>query len=169
MDKISLNRKAKNKQYIDRKRHAKEIKLENGDVVLAKNMQKGNKLSRNCLNKTFKIVNLNDKNALIEDLEGNQYLRNKVHLKKYQFNKDTQQQLVDCQSYKENIELPYTIPETSTLSTVLSSSRDMRNKIDFPSATQEVSRKKYPLRNRSQPKTIEKHSGVTKIIEVTDP
>ena len=40
------------------------------------------------------------------------------------------------------------------------------NDIDFPSAPQEISRKQYPLRNRSQPKTIEKHSGVTKITEV---
>ena len=44
----------------------------------------------NWLNKTFKIVKLNDKNALIEDSEGKQYLRNKVHLKKYKFSKDTQ-------------------------------------------------------------------------------
>ena len=44
----------------------------------------------------------------------------------------------------------------------------MRNKTDFPSAPQKISRKQYPLRKRSQSKTIEKHSGVTKIIEVTD-
>ena len=44
----------------------------------------------------------------------------------------------------------------------------MRNEIDFPSAPQEISRKQYPLGNRSQPKTFEKHSSVTKIIEVTD-
>ena len=47
-----------------------------------------------------------------------------------------------------------------------STSGDMRNEIDFPSAPQEISRKQYPLRNRSQPKAIEKHSGVTKITEV---
>ena len=40
--------------------------------------------------------------------------------------------------------------------------------IDFPSAPQEISAKECPFRNRSHPKTIEKHSGVTKIIEVTD-
>ena len=66
-NKIDLNRKAKNKQYIDQKRHAKEIELEKGDVVLGKNMHKENKLSANWLNKTFKIAKLNDKNALIED------------------------------------------------------------------------------------------------------
>ena len=43
----------------------------------------------------------------------------------------------------------------------------MRNEIDFPSAPEEINRKQHPLRNRSQPKTIEKHNGVTKIIEVT--
>ena len=43
----------------------------------------------------------------------------------------------------------------------------MRNEIDFPSAPQEISAKQYLFRNRSQPKTIEKDSGVTKIIEVT--
>ena len=44
----------------------------------------------------------------------------------------------------------------------------MRNEIDFPSAPQEISRKQYQLRDRSQPITIEKHSGITKIIEVAD-
>ena len=117
--------------------------------------------------KTFEIVKLNDSNALIEDSEGNQYLRNKVHLKKYQFNKENQQQLVDCQSYEKDIELPYTLPDTSAPNTVPSFSRNMRNEIDFPSAPEEISRKQHPLRNRSQPKTIEKHNGVTKIIEVT--
>ena len=34
----------------------------------------------------------------------------------------------------------------------------MRNEIDFPSAPQEISRKQYPLKNRSQPKTIKKQS-----------
>ena len=96
-------------------------------------MHKENELS-NWLNKTFKIVKLNDKNALIEDSEGNQYLRNKVHLKKYKFSKDTQWQLVDCQSYKEDIELLYTLPDKSTPNTVPSISREMRNEIDFPSA-----------------------------------
>ena len=153
-DKVDLNRKAKNKQYIDQKRHAKEIELEKGDVVLEKNMHKENKLSTNWLNKTFKIVKLNDKNALIEDSEGNQYLRNKVHVKKHQSNKNTQQQLVDCQSCKE--ELPYTLPDTPTPNRVPSISRNMSNEIDFPSAPQEVSRKQYPLSNRSQPKTIVK-------------
>ena len=131
-------------------------------------MQKERKLSTNWLNKIFKIVQLNYKNALKEDSEGNQYLRNKVYLKKYQFNKDNQQQLDDCQSYKEDIELPYTLPDTSTPNTVTSTSRDMRNKIGFPNAPQEISRKQYPLRNRSQPKTIENHSCVTKIIVVTN-
>ena len=42
----------------------------------------------------------------------------------------------------------------------------MRNEIDFPSAPQEISRNQ--LRDRSQPITIEKHSSVTKIIEVAD-
>ena len=140
--------------------------MEKGDVVLEKNMHKENKLSTNWLNKTFKIVKLNDKNALIEDSEGNQYLRNKVHVKKYQSNKNTQQQLVDCQSCKE--ELPCTLPDTPTPNRVPSISRNMSNEIDFPSAPQEISRKQYPLRNRSQPKTIEKHSGVAKITEVTD-
>ena len=102
--------------------------------------KKENKLSTNWLNKTFKILTSNDKNALIEDSEENQYLRNKVHLKKYQYNKDTEQHLVDCQSYKEDIELPCTLPDTSTPNTVPSRSRDMRNKIDFPSELQEVSR-----------------------------
>ena len=135
--------------------------MEKGDVVLAKNMHKENELS-NWLNKTFKIVKLNDKNALIEDSEGNQYLRNKVHLIKYKFSKDTQQQLVDCQSYKEDIELLYTLPDKSTPNTVPSISREMRNEIDFPSATGNQQK-------TIQPKAIEKHSGVTKIIEVTDP
>ena len=76
--------------------------------------------------------------------------------------------MADCQSCKEDFELPYTLTDTSTPNTVLSISRDMRNEIDFPSVPQEISRKQYPLRNRSQPKTIEKHSGVTKITEVTD-
>ena len=40
----------------------------------------------------------------------------------------------------------------------------MRNKTDFPSAPQKISKKQYPLRKRSQSKT----RGVTKIIEVTD-
>ena len=156
--KIDLNRKAKNKQYIDQKRHAKEMSWKKGDAVLAKNMHKENKLSTNWLNKTFKIVKLNDKNALIEDWEGNQYLRKKVHIKKYQSNKNIQQQLVDCQSCKEDFELPCTLPDTSTPNTVPSISRDMRNEIDFPSAPQEISRKQYPLKNRSQPKTIKKQS-----------
>ena len=123
-------------------------------------MHKENELS-NWLNKTFKIVKLNDKNALIEDSEGNQYLRNKVHLKKYKFSKDTQWQLVDCQSYKEDIELLYTLPDKSTPNTVPSISREMRNEIDFPSAPGNQQK-------TIQPKAIEKHSGVTKIIEVTD-
>ena len=76
--------------------------------------------------------------------------------------------MVDYQSCKEDFELPYALPDTSTPSTVSSISRDTRNEIDFSSAPQEISRKQYPLRNRSQPKTIEKHSGVTKIIKVTD-
>ena len=134
--------------------------MEKGDVVLAKNMHKENELS-NWLNKTFKIVKLNDKNALIEYSEGNQYLRNKVHLIKYKFSKDTQQQLVDCQSYKEDIELLYTLPDKSTPNTVPSISREMRNEIDFPSAPGNQQK-------TIQPKAIEKHSGVTKIIEVTD-
>ena len=153
-DKSDLQLTAKNKQYIDQKRHAKEIELEKGDV-LAKNMHKENKLSTNWLNKTFKIVKLDDENALIEDSQGNQYLWNKVHLKKYDFNKDTQQKLVGCQSYKEVIVLPYTLPDTSTPNTVLSISRGMRNEIDFPSPPQEIGRKQYPFKNRSQPKTIE--------------
>ena len=106
-------------------------------------------------------MKLNDKNALIEDSEGNQYLRNKVHLKKYKFSKDTQWQLVDCQSYKEDIELLYTLPDKSTPNTVPSISREMRNEIDFPSAPGNQQK-------TIQPKAIEKHSGVTKIIEVTD-
>ena len=53
-NKIDLNQKAKNKQYLDQKRHTKEIELDKGDVVLAKNMHKENKLSINWLNKTFK-------------------------------------------------------------------------------------------------------------------
>ena len=97
-EKTDLNRKASNQQYIDQKRRAKEVELEKGDVVLVNNMHKENKLSTNWLNKTFKIVKLNDKNALIKDSEGNQYFRSKVYLKKYQSNKNTQQQLVDCQS-----------------------------------------------------------------------
>ena len=96
--KTDLNRKASNQQYIDQKRRAKEVELEKGDVVLVNNMHKENKLSTNWLNKTFKIVKLNDKNALIKDSEGNQYFRSNVYLKKYQSNKNTQQQLVDCQS-----------------------------------------------------------------------
>ena len=46
---------------------------------------------------------------------------------KPQFNKDTQQQLVGFKSYKEKIELPYTLPV----------------------APQEISIKQCPLRNRS--------------------
>ena len=59
-DKTYLTQKAKNKQYIDQTRHEKKIEFGNGDVVLAKNMHKGNKLSKNGLNKSFKIVKLND-------------------------------------------------------------------------------------------------------------
>ena len=44
-----------------------EIELEKGDAVLARNMHKVNKLSTHWLNKTFKIVKLNDKNSMIED------------------------------------------------------------------------------------------------------
>ena len=165
-DKSDLHLTAKNKQYIDQKRHVKEIELEKGDV-LAKNMHKENKLSTNWLNKTFKIVKLDDENALIEYSQGNQCLQNKVHLKKYHFKKDTQQKLVGCQSYKEVIELRYTLPDTSTPNTVLLISRDMRNEIHFPSPPQEIVRKQYPFKNRSQPKTIEKHR-VNKIIQVTD-
>ena len=147
-DKSDLHLTAKNKQYRDQKRHAKEIELEKGDVVLAKNMHKENKLFTNLLNKTFKIVKFDGENALIEDSQGNQYLWNKVHLKKYHFNKDTQQKLVGCQSYKEVIELPYTLPDTSTPNTVLSISRDMRNEIDFPSPPQEIGRKQYPFKKQ---------------------
>ena len=56
--------------------------MEKGDVVLAKNVHKENKLPTNWLNNTLKIVKLSDKNALIEYSEVNQYLRNKVHFKK---------------------------------------------------------------------------------------
>ena len=42
----------------------------------------------------------------------------------------------------------------------------MRNEIDFLRATQETSRKQYPLRNRSPPKTIEKHSSATKYLKL---
>ena len=66
------------------------------------------------------------------------------------------------------MELPYSLPDTSTPNKVPWTSRDMRNELDFPSAPQQINRKQYPLRNRSKPKTIEKHSGVTKIIEVTN-
>ena len=63
------------------------------DMQYQQSICKGNK-STNWLNKTFKLVVIYY-NALIEDSEGNQYLRNRVHFKKYQFNKSTQQQLVD--------------------------------------------------------------------------
>ena len=126
--------------------------MEKGDLVLAKNMHKENKLSINWLNKTFNIVNLNDKNVLIEDSEGNHYLRNKVHLEKYQSNS---QQLVDCQCCKENFELPFTLPDISTPNTVPSISRDIRDEIDFSSAPQEIGKEQYPLRNGSQTETID--------------
>ena len=136
-------------------------------------MKKENKLSTNWLNKSFKIIRLNDKNALIEDSDGNQYLRNKVHLRKYYFDNDISKQLIN-NSQEEDIELPFVLADTKTPEIVTSANTDIRNEIDFqrtePKRSNIPIRKHYPLRNKQPPKPtlITKNSGIIKTFEVTD-
>ena len=74
-------RKEKGKVYVDRKRNARESEILEGDKMILRE-EKENKLSTPLKQSPFTVVQENGNSVLVE-VEGVQYYRNVIHVKKY--------------------------------------------------------------------------------------
>lgn len=75
--------KEKGKEYADKKRHAREHDLQEGDVVLAKRMRKTSKVDTDFSNEEFIVKRKTGTDTIIQSKEsGKQYRRSSAHLKK---------------------------------------------------------------------------------------
>ena len=77
------NQKLKVKEYVDKKRHVKEIKFSIGESVLTKSPIKHNKLTPLFENNIYTIVKCYPRSVLLADSNGKYCIRNKSHIKKY--------------------------------------------------------------------------------------
>lgn len=76
-------KKEREKQYADERRHAKESEIQAGDEVLVKRMQKTNKLSTTFVPDVHKVVERKGSETVIKDVSsGAMYRRNVSHLQK---------------------------------------------------------------------------------------
>ena len=76
------DRKAKMKDYADRRRHAEESTLTEGDKVLLK-QQRVNKWTPQFENQPYEVVDKRGNSVLVESPDGVQYKRNTTHVKPY--------------------------------------------------------------------------------------
>lgn len=84
--------KEKGKEYSDKRRHAKERDIHEGDVVLAKRMRKANKLDTEFANEEFVVQRKERTDTIIKSkVTGKQYRRSAAHLKKIE-NQETSQE-----------------------------------------------------------------------------
>jgi hypothetical protein len=102
VNKRDAERKQRSKETMDKARRARETDtFEAGDKVLVKNLLKNNKLSTNYEPTPYTIIKVYHSSVKIQNETGDEYVRNKVHVKKYlenntntevNVNKPTQQQ-----------------------------------------------------------------------------
>ena len=90
VNKRDAERKRKAKESIDKARHARETEEFNvGDKVLMKNLHKTNKLSTNYEQTPYTITKVYASSVRVENEAGDEYVRNKVHVKKYLVSTET--------------------------------------------------------------------------------
>ena len=83
VNKQDAERKSKIKAYAGKQGHANAVHLEVGDEVLVKNLHKRSKLSTHYESKPYKVIKVYPSSCKIQSASGENFHRNKAHLKKY--------------------------------------------------------------------------------------
>ncbi|XP_055542867.1 uncharacterized protein LOC129728448 [Wyeomyia smithii] len=97
-----FEKKMLQKDREDSRRKAKPSDIEEGDVVLMKNLLPTNKLSTNFLKEKFTVLNINGSNVTVQSHHnGRKYDRNTAHLKKLPLSSDDS---TDVPSFQPEIE-----------------------------------------------------------------